>query len=200
MKIVKVVRRDIISIKATKKIFSLHNITPSMYSGIDLAADHDNDTGICISNDRVELYTVRRDEEIKALCGGADITAVDAPLTKVNESFRRAERELMEVHGPLLPLNIEGMTRLSERGLRISNMIECEVVETYPRAVEKSLEIDMDMVTIDFENEDEYDAYLCALTAKFYDEGEYRTFGEGEEVIIIPETDENDPIESIKRG
>ncbi len=40
------------------------------------------------------------------------------------------------------------------------------------------------------ENEHEYDAYLCAVTAKRFSEEDHDEFGEEEETIILPTSDE----------
>ncbi|MBS3782164.1 MAG: hypothetical protein KGY68_06110, partial [Candidatus Thermoplasmatota archaeon] len=116
----------------------------------------------------------------------ASTVAIDAPLTESKKPFRPAERELMKEFGPMLPLNTPGMKKLSERARGIKGKLkdECEVIETYPRAVEKVLEIEK--TKSDFESEHEFDAYLCALTAKKYSEGKYERYGKRPESIILP--------------
>ncbi|MFP4001115.1 MAG: DUF429 domain-containing protein [Thermoplasmata archaeon] len=157
-----------------------------MYVGLDLSGREENGTGVCILDSTLEFYTVFEDTEIIELALNSEIVAVDAPLTDTDKAFRPAEREMMEDFGPMLPLNTPGMKLLSKRGRRIKEELaeECEVIETYPRAVEKIL--DTKKTREHFENEDEFDAYLCALTAKKYSEGEYRRYGEEPESIILP--------------
>ncbi len=162
-----------------------------MYGGIDLAAKVENDTGVCrlVEDGRYELHTVFEDEEIIDLVKNSSVIAVDAPLTETEKPFREAERELMNKFGPMLPLNTPGMKELRERAVRLKENLEriskAVLIETYPRAVEKVLNLNRKVVKIDFDNVHEYDAYLCALTAKKYDQGEYERYGEKTESIVL---------------
>jgi len=156
-----------------------------MYGGLDLAAKVSNETGLCILNDQIELYTVHEDDVILELLSSLKVIAIDAPLTEKDLAFRKAERELMKEYGPIFPLNMAGMRKLSKRGLEIKDKLKGEVIETFPRAVEKHLKIDMDGLDIEFGNQHEYDAFLCALAAKRYYEGSYKSYGK-DEVIIVP--------------
>ncbi|MFW6376010.1 MAG: hypothetical protein ACOCZJ_02500 [Thermoplasmatota archaeon] len=160
-----------------------------MFGGLDLAAKEINITGLCIIHESIELYTVYDDDIIIKLLSDQKVTAIDAPLTEKKVAFRDAERKLMKDYGPIMPINMIGMRKLSQRGLEIKNELSGEVIETFSRGVEKSLEIDIDGLDIYFENQHEYDAYLCALAAKNYYEGNYRVYGK-EEVIIIPRSAE----------
>ncbi len=155
-----------------------------MYVGIDLAAKEKNETGVCILDDEVEVKIVFEDEMIIQCGRGASVAAIDAPLTESKKVFRPAERELMTKFGPMLPLNTPGMKTLSKRANCIKKALEeeCEIIETYPRAVEKVLDVEKS----DFESQHEFDAYLCALTAKSFSEGRYERFGEGSGPIILP--------------
>ncbi len=152
-----------------------------MYVGIDLAASDEGPTGICRLNDWMECFTVYSDQEIEEKTKGAEVVAVDAPITRDDVSFRGAERALMKEYGPMLPLNTPGMKKLSKRALKLFD----DVIETYPRAVEKTVECGQDEE--EFKNEHEYDAYLCALTAKAYAQGECEAYGEKGERIVVPE-------------
>ncbi len=158
-----------------------------MFGGLDLAAKEVNITGLCIIDESVELYTVYDDDIIIKLLSELKVTAIDAPLTEKKVAFREAERELMKDYGPILPINMIGMRKLSQRALEIKEKLNGEVIETFPRGVEKSLELDIYELDIYFENQHEYDAYLCALAAKSYYEGNYKEYGE-DELIIIPES------------
>ena len=68
-----------------------------------------------------------------------------------------------------------------------------EVIEVYPHATKIALcekEGDEELLRAltkraPVKNEHEYDAILCAITAKFYYEGKYRAFGK-EDKIIVP--------------
>ena len=146
-----------------------------MFGGLDLAAKDTNKTGICLIDDNIEIYTVREDDQIINLLKDAKVIAVDAPLTSKKVTFRSAEREIMKDFGPMLPINMSGMRLLAERALRLKKILEVELIETFPRAVEKNLNIDMDGLAIEFNNGHEYDAYLCALAAESYYHERYLT-------------------------
>jgi len=156
-----------------------------MYVGIDLAAKKGNKTGVCSLNREIDARTVFEDDKIIKLAKEGEVVAIDAPLSTTEKPFRSAEREMMEEFGPMLPLNTPGMLSLSKRARQIRKRLEeVEMIETYPRAVEQIIDERKDRKH--FENEHEFDAYLCALTAKRYSEGRYRKYGEGSETIVLP--------------
>lgn len=157
-----------------------------MYLGIDLAAKEENRSGVCRLDSNLVVQTVFEDGVIIELSRKAEVVAIDGPLTDTEKPFRPAERELMEEFGPMLPLNTPGMELLTERARRIKAALPegCEVIETYPRAVEEVL--DINKTKSDFKNEDEFDAYLCALTAKRYSEGKYKRYGDEAGSIVLP--------------
>ena len=156
-----------------------------MYVGIDLAAEEENQTGVCSLNEKIDARTVFKNDKIIKIAKEGEIVAIDAPLTRSDEPFRPAEREMMNEFGPMLPLNTPGMLSLSNRARQIRKRLEdIEIIETYPRAVEQIIDERKDRKH--FENEHEFDAYLCALTAKRYSEGRYRKYGEESETIVLP--------------
>jgi len=157
-----------------------------MYVGLDLAGKEENETGICILDDEIVSQIIFKDNKIIECSKKASVVAIDAPLTESKKPFRDAERELMAEFGPMLPLNTPGMKILSKRARRIKDAIKdvCEVIETYPRAVEKVL--DLDRGRSKFKSDHEFDAYLCALTARNYSKGKYEIYGDKLESIILP--------------
>ncbi|MFW5953358.1 MAG: hypothetical protein ACOCSJ_04275 [Candidatus Natronoplasma sp.] len=157
-----------------------------MYVGIDLAAKEKNETGVCLLNDDIDAKTVFRDEEIVKIARKGEVVTIDAPLTRSDEPFRPAERKMMSEFEPMLPLNTPGMLLLAERARQIRGRLEedSEVIETYPRAVEQVIDDREDRKH--FQNDHEFDAYLCALTAKRYSEGRYKRYGEEFEFIVLP--------------
>lgn len=167
-----------------------------MYGGIDLAAKVENKTGICTlsSHGDIKSGTVFADKAVMKKMKKCSVIAIDAPLSETEQPFRQAERELMSEFGAMLPLNTPGMKVLSKRAVRLRKDLERKtnsvVIETYPRAVEKNLSLNRGDLDTDFKNEHEYDAYLCALTAKKYSENEYEEFGKDGETIILPHSDE----------
>ncbi|MEF8874204.1 MAG: hypothetical protein V5A88_05980 [Candidatus Thermoplasmatota archaeon] len=166
-----------------------------MYGGIDLAAKVENGTGVStLSSHGIKSATVFAEKAIIKKMGECSVIAIDAPLSRTEKPFREAERELMSEFGSILPLNTPGMKSLSKRAVRLRKKLERKtsavVIETYPRAVEKVLSVNRKMLDADFKNEHEYDAYLCAVAAKKYDENMYEEFGKAKETIILPLSEE----------
>jgi len=46
--------------------------------------------------------------------------------------------------------------------------------------------LDVEKERGDFESQHEFDAYLCALTAQSYSDGNYKKYGQEPENIILP--------------
>ncbi|MHC1636003.1 MAG: DUF429 domain-containing protein [Candidatus Methanospirareceae archaeon] len=168
--------------------------------GIDLAGSEKNITGICVlEGDKVtKLFSLYNDAEILGCVGEEKpvIVAIDAPLSFYGKPFRDCDVEIRRYYR-ILPLTFYGMRRLTERGMRLKREIErnikgVEVIEVYPYATRKSLCIDDEKVLRRFvrykreaiKNKHEYDAILCALTAKFFKEGKYHAFGKKDRIIV----------------
>ena len=164
-----------------------------MMIGIDLAGSERNITGICVMDHDIRTFSVRRDEEIIELVESAKgkIIAIDAPLSFHGKAFRDCDVEIRE-HCRIMPLTLHGMRRLTERGMRLAKLFrrKYEVIEVYPYASKKFLDIKSEHdlkkfgVHAEIKNKDEFDAIICALTAKFYLKGKYRTFGEKDKIIV----------------
>ncbi len=176
--------------------------------GIDLAGLEKNITGICVlvvktgkgnseDNHELELYSVRRDEEtiVKVEEEEPAVVAIDAPLSFYGKPFRDCDLEMRE-YCKILPLTFQGMRQLTERGMKLAKIVkekDIEVIEVYPHATKIALrKRDEELLSAKHahtKNEHEYDAMLCAITAKFYYEGKYRAFGKDDK-IIVPRCDE----------
>jgi predicted nuclease with RNAse H fold len=168
--------------------------------GIDPAGLEKNITGMCVlvPNHEVELYSVRRDEEIIRKVEEAQpaVVAIDAPLSFYGKAFRDCDLE-MRKYCSILPLTFKGMQQLTERGMKLAKIVKeknIELIEVYPHATKVALhekeggeELLRELAKrAPVKNEHEYDAILCAITAKFYYEGKYRAFGK-EDKIIVPD-------------
>jgi len=88
--------------------------------GIDLAAEEHNPTGVCVFQDwQVRCTTVKSDEEIVEFVRreAPDLIVVDAPLGMSRGPWRDGEEELIRMGKRPLPLTMESMKKLVERGL-----------------------------------------------------------------------------------
>ena len=159
--------------------------------GIDLAGKDKNPTGYCVliiekENDKIEKNVLLyKDEEIitEVKKENPKIICIDAPLSFPRSGyFREADIELKRRgFKPLSPL-FPGMKPLVERGIRLKKIFEevgYKVIEVFPRATEKILNLEKEKRV----NKDLYDAFLCALTGKYYIKNQYEILGNE---IIIP--------------
>lgn len=156
--------------------------------GIDLAGKPENPTGFCLLETNGELRTeiklLKDDSEIMKAIEEAkpDCVAIDAPFWIPSYGFWRKNEELLIKRGfrPLSP-RLPSMQVLALRAKRIVQTLRekgFRVIEVFPSATEKILQLSREPNS----NEHEYDALLCALTAKFYLEKKFEDL----EGIIIP--------------
>jgi hypothetical protein len=151
--------------------------------GIDLAGKDKNPTGFCSMTDSgtgVRLLHSDRDI-IKAVEGiEPDVVAIDAPFSFPEDGYYRDSDTKLQEEGfrPLSP-RFPGMQPLVERALRIVPELRknYRVIEVFPRATEKILGLEE-------KKTHEYDALLCAMTAKYYFQGRFRLIGKDE--IVVP--------------
>lgn len=156
--------------------------------GIDLAGKPENPTGFCVleadGEVKTEIKVLKEDSEIIKAIEDAkpDCVAIDAPFWIPQTGFWRRGEELLMKRGfkpvsPKLPsmqvlaLRAKGIVEnLRKRSLR--------VIEVSSAATEKILQVSREPKS----NEHEYEALLCALTAKFYLDRKFEDL----EGIIIP--------------
>lgn len=156
--------------------------------GIDLAGKPENPTGFCVLEaDRevkTEIKILKDDSEIIKAVEDAkpDCVAMDAPFWVPATGFWRRSEELLMKRGfktvsPKLPsmqvlaLRAKGIVQtLREKGFH--------VIEVSASATEKVLQASREPKS----NEHEYEALLCALTAKFFLDKKFEDL----EGIIIP--------------
>ena len=153
--------------------------------GLDLAGKFENPTGFCsMTENGTETKLLFTDEEIidEIEKIKPDCIAIDAPFWIPQFGAWRPSDEKLLKRGfqPLSPL-LPAMRLLA---LRASHLVKIlrengqNVIEVFANASEKVLGLSKEPR----KNKDEYDALLCALTAKAYLEGNYEDL----DGIIIP--------------
>ncbi len=156
--------------------------------GLDLASKEKNPTGICYYDKELNFSILYSNEEIikyikKVL---PDLVVIDAPLSLEKLPFRDSERELIKRGFRPMPLTIKSIRELAERAIKIKEILEkdfkIEVIETFPRAVEKILGYNFLTFKGYFRSKHIYDAWLCYLTGLFYKIGKY----ENVKGIVLP--------------
>lgn len=153
--------------------------------GIDLAGKPENDTGFCVLTESgSECQILHTDMEILREIENAnpDLIAIDAPLwlPKVG-NWRPCDSGLLKRGFRLLSPMLPSMQTLAMRAMHLAGVLrsrDYKIIEVFPGASEKILGLSKEPR----KNEHEYDALLCALTAKAYLEKKY----EDVDGIIIP--------------
>jgi len=157
--------------------------------GLDLAGKSANPSGFCLLTDEgSETKLLHSDEEIIAEIAKArpECIAIDAPfwLSDVNyniKPWRRSDELLMRRGFQPISCMLPSMQALAMRArelvifLRSKNLL---VIEVFPKAAERALGLSKELR----KNQDEYDALLCALTAKHFLDGNYEDL----EGVIVP--------------
>lgn len=182
--------------------------------GIDLAGKEENPSGICVLDKKLKIKLILKSlysneailKEIETW--KPSLVVIDAPLSlpqgrcclekdcdcAVGGHFRRAEEEIRS-YGRVLPLTFKGMKMLTLRGIKLANKLRtgCEVIETHPRTVQRTLGfITLEHVGKFLElpaeaSEHEVDAVLAAVTGYLYLKGCFIQLGDSQEgTIIIP--------------
>ena len=153
--------------------------------GIDLAGKVENPTGFCLLDETSsqtkllfsDMEILREIEEIKPDC-----IAIDAPFWLPQVGIWRTADEKLLKRGfqPISP----AFPTMRLLVLRASHLVKVlkergyKVIEVFSNASEKMLGLSKEPR----KNKDEYDALLCALTAKAYLECKYEDL----DGIIIP--------------
>ncbi|MEM7819204.1 MAG: DUF429 domain-containing protein [Candidatus Aenigmatarchaeota archaeon] len=164
------------------------------FVGIDLAGKDKNPTGFAIVNDEIKTKKLFSDDEIINEIENTkpEIIGIDAPFSFPKYGYWRESEIELKKDGfkPLSPKFIS-MKILVRRTQNLINRLQgYKVIEIFPKATEKILFLNKNF----FENriqkkisEDEYDAILAAITAKFYFEGKFKIYGQKEnDKIIVP--------------
>jgi len=154
-------------------------------AGIDLAGKSENPTGFCllteIGADTKILFT---DLEIlkEIEYTNPECIAIDAPFWAPRlGAWRPCEEKLLrrgfKPLSSLLP-TMRVLTLRSSHLVKVLRERKFRIIEVFPRATESILNLSKEPR----KNEHEYDALLCALTAKAYLEGKYEDL----DGIILP--------------
>jgi len=154
-------------------------------AGIDLAGKSENPTGFCLLTDEGSqtklLFTdteiLKEVEEVKPDC-----IAIDAPFwLPMSGAWRPSDEKLLkrgfQPISPLFPTMRILVLRASHL-VKVLKERKYRVIEVFSNASEKVLGLSKESR----KNKDEYDALLCALTAKAYLERNYEDL----DGIIIP--------------
>lgn len=153
--------------------------------GIDLAGKVENPTGFCLLDENgSQTKLLFSDAEILREIEDAkpDCIAVDAPFWLPRTGIWRTADEKLLKRGfqpvsPAFPTMRILVLRASQL-VKVLNEKGYKAIEVFSKASEKVLGISKEPR----KNQDEYDALLCALTAKAYLEGKYEDL----DGIIIP--------------
>lgn len=153
--------------------------------GIDLAGKFENPTGFCsMTENGTETKLLFSDEEIidEVEMIKPDCIAVDAPFWLPKKGAWRTGEEKLLKRGfqplsSLLP-NMRLLVLRASRFVKVLREKGYRVIEVFSGASESILGLSKEPR----KNKDEYDALLCALTAKSYLEGDYEDL----DGIIIP--------------
>ena len=176
--------------------------------GIDLSASEQKPTGwAIIEKRRVKATQFHTDEEIirKTVKANPSIVAIDAPLTFPKQGMlRQADRQMYKLGYPVFPPLFRTMQKLTERGVKISEILRLkglEVIEVHPASSRKALSMptkDWRKIQAVFRHiglrgehekrvltRHEIDAVTAALTGLLYLEGKTRLVGDAAEGIIV---------------
>jgi len=153
--------------------------------GLDLAGKFQNPTGFCsLTDSKAETKLLFSDDDIinEIDMIKPDCIAVDAPFWLPRFGAWRPcdEKLLRRGFRPLSPL-LPTMRILALRTSKLVKVLrerDYRVIEVFSNASEEILGLSKEPR----KNKDEYDALLCALTAKAYLEGNYEDL----DGIIIP--------------
>lgn len=147
-----------------------------MYVGLDLAGSPKNPTGWFILPS-MNHGIVHTDDEIIEICKGAEVVAIDGPLSFPDEWYRDCDIELMKMGFNVLSPKLKGMIPLARRAMNLKSMLNergITVVETLASASRKILGIERDEHGM---TRDEADAFACSIVAMLYSSGKATAVG-----------------------
>ncbi|MFH1229336.1 MAG: DUF429 domain-containing protein [Candidatus Aenigmatarchaeota archaeon] len=153
--------------------------------GIDLAGKDENPTGFCIiSEEGSQIKILHKDSEILDEIERAkpDCIAIDAPTwLPINGAWRPCDEKLIKRGFQPISSLFPTMKIVIFRAMSLVKTLKQRgytVIEVFSGASEKMLGLSKEPR----KNKDEYEALLCALTAKAYLEGKYEDL----DGIILP--------------
>jgi len=166
--------------------------------GIDLAGKPKNPSGIAVLNDNTIVKEVYTDIEIMRVIEEykPKVIAIDAPFSLPKDGmWRPSDYELRSEGYSVLSPKFPTMQMLVRRAMELVKTLrkKYKVIEVFPRATEEILALDKITVERKLDRiitKDEYDAFLCALTANAYLEKKVRILGSAVDIndqIVVPE-------------
>ena len=168
--------------------------------GIDLATSPTIPSGIAVINDNIVIKEVYTDEHIIQLVEEYQprVIAIDAPLSTPGDEWRSSDLELIDKGFDIISPKIPIMQILTKRAKKLVAELrkKHKVIEVSPRATEEILAIEKLAVERKVDrllSNAEYNAFLCALTAKAHMLHKTSFFGNPADVndqIYLPEKPE----------
>ncbi len=170
--------------------------------GLDLAGKENNSSGICLLvGNFAKVKLIKSDNEIIEFIrqNSPDAIGIDAPLSTGDRICDR----LLKKYGAM-PLKLKSIFELAKRAINLMeslrNISNATIIEVFPTATAKILgfykknfneKVSLSVETLKINklskfNDDEFDAFLCALTAYLYLKGFTQSIGDDNGRIIIP--------------
>jgi hypothetical protein len=128
-------------------------------------------------------------------------------MSRSRYKVRKCDKELKKFGIRFFSFNLDGMKKLSERGIRLKSILESkgiEVIETYPGAfydmiglprpksknmAKHVLKVLIEAFRLNYNKRSfslhELDSIVCALVGKFYLEGKFISLGDPKEGLLI---------------
>ncbi|MEM2929727.1 MAG: DUF429 domain-containing protein [Thermoproteota archaeon] len=191
------------------------------FIGIDLAGVEKKPSGFAVLDEFMSVSTMilYTDAEVlrEVLRLKPVVTAIDAPLSMPkgrisleagsNIHFRGCDLELLKRGIRFFPVTLGPMRLLTERGIRLRNMLESsgfKVIEVYPGGAQDILGVPRKSAGVErlrkglarlkikglreVKTHHELDAVTAALVAKMFHDGDYEAYGDPEEGLIVMPT------------
>ena len=169
------------------------------FIGIDLAGKVKNPTGIAAINTKTFIKEVYSDEDILKFVDEhkPEVVAIDAPFSIPEDEWRGSDDQLRQDGFKPLSPRFPTMQLLSRRAQKLVAALrkKYKVIETFSRAIEETLALDKTGVEHRLEaiiSDHQYDAFLCALTAKALSQEKTKMYGnphDPNDQIHVPENE-----------
>jgi predicted nuclease with RNAse H fold len=180
-------------------------------TGVCFLAGMKAETCLLFSNEKI----LKKIDEIKP-----QVIAIDAPLSlppgrktiedRSGVHLRESDKELLKRRIKFFPITLGPMRKLTERGIYLKRALEkgnFTTIEVYPGGAQDVLGISrkqkgLDKLKAGLEklgieglkdglSDHELDAVTCAFVGKLFLEGKSTTYGEQEQGIVMPKTEES---------
>jgi hypothetical protein len=165
-----------------------------LIAGLILSDSLSENCSIAFLEDEIEVMKLETNKDIAEEVEerGVEILAVDVGTAQSGDEFTRDEEELKEEGFIFTPNShqqkkVERMQSLEKR-LKHATGGELEVIRFEPQITARELAVDSesDLNSLGIQGEigdaEEFDAVLGAVTARFYDQGQFKDLG-----VVVPE-------------